>query len=152
MNLGTASCVQSSHPMVSHQPNACWCNSDIEHNWHPFQLSQDMPWLWRIGKKGNECQRYKITGKQNYCMIPLTPTLWDKEPWQVVHVNCMGLWTVNFENKITKEILQIKLDTLTVANTCLCWAEFAISANKTAWLTPKLFDKIWPYCYPQPEK
>ena len=83
-------------------------------------------------KKCNKCQCYKITGKRNYGKIPLTPKLHDKEPWHVIHVNCMGPWTVNFKNEVTGEISQFKLDLLTVADACLGWAKFAIMANKAA--------------------
>ncbi|KAL7463900.1 hypothetical protein ACHAXS_004253 [Conticribra weissflogii] len=94
------------------------------------------------------CQRYKITGKKNYGKIPLTPALQDKEPWEVVHIDCTGPWDIQYENDITGEIQNQKLDLLTISDACLGWVEFLVMKNKTAKHTAHLFDINWLCRYP----
>ena len=46
-------------------------------------------------KKCSKYQRFKITGKKNYGKIPLT-TFDRSKSWDVVHMDMIGPWTVNF--------------------------------------------------------
>ncbi len=90
------------------------------------------------------CQRHKITGKEQYGKIPLTPALRDKEPWEVVHINCTSPWDIQYENKVTGEIENQKLDLLTISDA----VEFLVMKNKMAKHTAHLFDINWLCRYP----
>ena len=98
------------------------------------------------------CQRHKITGKKQYGKIPLTPALRDKEPWQVVHIDCNGPWDIQYENEITGEQQNQKLNLLTISDACLGWVEFLVMKNKTAKHTAHLFDIHWLCRYPRPQR
>ncbi len=67
------------------------------------------------------CQHYKITGKKQYCKIPLTPALQDKAPWEVVHIDCTSPWDIQYKNGVASELQNQKLDLLTILDACLGW-------------------------------
>ncbi len=100
----------------------------------------------------DSCQKLKITGKKQYGKIPLTPALQDKEPWQVVHIDCTSPWDLQFLNDITQKVETHKLDLLTIADACLGWTEFAVMKNTTSKHTAHLFDTNWLCHYPRPQK
>jgi hypothetical protein len=52
----------------------------------------------------NSCQRNKHTNKKAYGKVPLVPALRNKEPWQTVHVDCGGPWTVRYFDDKTGQI------------------------------------------------
>lgn len=60
-------------------------------------------------KHCEECQRYKVMGKNKYGHIPLTPALRDKEPWEVIHLDCTGPWTIKFQNELTDKVGKCRL-------------------------------------------
>ncbi len=101
-------------------------------------------------KHCEECQRFKIMGKNKYGHIPLTPALRDKEPWEVIHLDCTGPWTIKFQNESTNEVFKKDINLLTMIDACTGWVEFAPMLNKTAIHTAKLFDKYWLCRYPRP--
>ena len=49
-----------------------------------------------VVKEHDQCQRNKITGSKNYGKVPPTD---DKgvPPWDTVHVDLAGPWTVDFK-------------------------------------------------------
>ncbi|KAL7465162.1 hypothetical protein ACHAXS_005488 [Conticribra weissflogii] len=98
------------------------------------------------------CQRNKIIGKKAYGKIPLTPALRDKEPWQVVHIDCTGPWDILYKSDITNKTITYKLNLLTITDACLGWTEFAVTKNKTAQHTAHLFNINWLCQYPCPQK
>ena len=103
-------------------------------------------------KHCEECQRYKITGKRQYGILPLTPALRDKQPWEVVHVDCCGPWNVNYEDLLTTNVVQHKIQLLTMVDACLGWPEFAVIHNMTAKHIAHNFDRSWLCRYPRPSK
>ncbi len=102
------------------------------------------------GLRSDTCQRNKITGKKAYGKIPLTPALRDKEPWQIVHIDCTGPWDILYKSDIMNKTITYKLNLLTITDACLGWTEFAVMKNKTAQHTAHLFDVNWLCRYPHP--
>jgi len=70
----------------------------------------------------------------------------------VVHIDCTGPWDIQYENDITGEIQNQKLDLLTISDACLGWVEFLVMKNKTAKHTAHLFDINWLCRYPRPRR
>ena len=103
-------------------------------------------------KHCEECQRYKITGKRQYGILPLTPALRDTKPWEVVHVDCCGPWNVKYEDLLTATVVQQKIQLLTMVDACLGWPEFAVIHNMTAKHIAHAFDRSWLCRYPRPSK
>ncbi len=93
---------------------------------------------------------YKIMGKNKYEHIPPTPALCNKEPWEVIHLDCTGPWTIWVQNEITNEVFKMDINLLTMINACTGWVEFATMLKKTAIHTAKLFNKHWLCHYPCP--
>ena len=65
-----------------------------------------------VVKVCDQCKRNKITGSKNYSKVPLTD---DKgvPPWDTVHVDLAGPWTVEFQltgngKILTKQVLCFK--------------------------------------------
>lgn len=50
-------------------------------------------------KTCDKCQHHKIVGKPIYGILPLTPALCDKDPFEKVHVDCAGPWTVRIDDR-----------------------------------------------------
>ena len=44
-----------------------------------------------------------ILNKKSYGKIPLIPALRDKNPWEVVHVDCCGPWKIRWLDEETRE-------------------------------------------------
>ena len=40
------------------------------------------------------CQKYKLGGRRNHGLIPVTGALRDKKPWEKLLVDCAGPWKV----------------------------------------------------------
>jgi hypothetical protein len=74
-----------------------WYHSNLQHadiNRTTNSISQTFAWkgLCPMVEKHvtscDNCQRNKNTNKKAYGKIPLTSLLRDKNPWEVVHINC----------------------------------------------------------------
>jgi transposase InsO family protein len=89
---------------------------------------------------------------KKYGKIPL-PTNKNVAPWEVVHVDLIGPWTVSFNStaipgKSTTEHIQA----LTIMDKATGWPEFIAIRNKTSYHISILFDGEWLCCYPRPVK
>ena len=87
------------------------------------------------------CQRYKITGGRKYGKLPLAVD-WDKYgPWQCVHVDMVGPWSIRYKLTKNGKIITVKLLALTIIDRVTTWPEFAIANDATAATNVILFDK-----------
>lgn len=101
-------------------------------------------------KKCPECQRFKITGKKSYGKLPLT-TFDRSKPWDVVHVDMIGLWTVNFTQVRDNVTTTIKVKAITMVERATSWSEFAVARTVTVEHVALLFDNGWLCRYPRPK-
>ncbi len=67
----------------------------------------------------------KITTKKAYGKIPLTSLLSNKNPWEMVHIDCCGSWKIRYHNKDTGKISTFKIHLLTMIKACTGWSEFS---------------------------
>ena len=96
------------------------------------------------------CQRYKITGGRKYGKLPLAVD-WDKYgPWQCVHVDMVGPWSIRYKLTKNGKTITVKLLALTMIDRATGWSEFAIENDATAITNAILFDKEWLCRYPRP--
>ncbi len=49
----------------------------------------------------DSCQCNKQTNKQAFGKFPLTSALCDKNPWEVVRIDCCGTWKIKFSGGMT---------------------------------------------------
>eukprot|EP00957_Ditylum_brightwellii_P145563 11083221-Ditylum_brightwellii.AAC.1 len=64
-----------------------------------------------------DCQHFKITRVNKHGKIPLQEEEKDTtKPWQIVHVDTVGTWPVEFKLKHSKVIQTIKINALTAAD------------------------------------
>ena len=70
----------------------------------------------------DECQRNRNTNKRSYGHIPLTPALRDKDPWEVVHVDCCGPWKIKWFSEETGETKTFTIYLLSMVDTCTGWS------------------------------
>ena len=103
-------------------------------------------------KKCLECQRFIITDKKNYGKLPLI-TFDRSKPWDVVHIDMIGPWTVTFiqvKDNVTTEMKKEFKYLITVERTT-SWLEFSVAKIFTAEHVALLLDKSWLCRYPQPK-
>ena len=101
-------------------------------------------------KSCDQCQRHKITGKLNYGHLPLVSALRDKEPFEKVHVDCAGPWTVRLnDNTPTKEI-EYKIHILSMVDAATNWCELALIPTANSKSCAIQFDTNWLCRYPRP--
>eukprot|EP00804_Cyclotella_cryptica_P005306 CCRYP_015788-RA/>CCRYP_015788-RA protein AED:0.17 eAED:0.18 QI:0/0/0/1/1/1/2/0/513 len=74
----------------------------------------------------NQCQHHKIVGKPNYSILPLVPALQDKKPFEKVHVDCAGPWTVKINDEPMTAESNYEIFVLTMVDACTNWDELAL--------------------------
>jgi transposase InsO family protein len=119
-----------------------------EHLYWP-RIDQD---IQTYVKNCSICQTYKITAVKKYGKIPLprSPTI---KPWEEVHVDMIGPWTVHFElsNQPGTTIVQ-HLQALTIIDKGTGWPEFIATQSKSSQQIAILFDGAWLCRYPRPNR
>ncbi len=100
----------------------------------------------------DSCQRNKSTNKKSYGKIPLTPALHDKNPWEIVHVDCCGPWKVRWYNEEKGKTRSLDIHLLSMVEACTGWSEFARVKSASSIATATAFDKGWLCHYPRPHK
>ena len=103
-------------------------------------------------KSCDECQRNKIVGKAAYAYeeLPLVPTLRDIEPWEKVHVDCTGHWTVHVTTAASDEVVTYKIHILAMLDACIGWPELTLISTANSKSCSNNFDINWLYQYPRP--
>ncbi|KAL7482706.1 hypothetical protein ACHAW6_008362 [Cyclotella cf. meneghiniana] len=96
------------------------------------------------------CQRHKITGKGQYGQMPLVSALRHKDPFEKVHIDCAGPWTVCIKSDVTGELSQFKIHILTMVNAATNWVELAMIPTANSHSCTKQFDLCWLCRYPRP--
>ena len=99
-------------------------------------------------KTCDACQHHKITGKQQYGQMPLVSSLCDKDPFEKVHVDCAGPWTVRVKSDVTGEQSEFKLHILTMVDAATNWLELATIPTANSLSCAKQFDLCWLCRYP----
>jgi hypothetical protein len=90
-------------------------------------------------KSCDQCQRHKIVGNHNM----VSPALRNKDPFEKVHVDCAGPWTVRFQNTIANELIEYKIHVLTMVDACTGWPELALIPIANSKSCANEFDKNW---------
>lgn len=152
LNNGSLKTSEAHSHLVPQIPPASWWNTSHKHYWHSFWVSWDEKWI----RKASTDLWHKST-KQNYqkeelWKILLTLAIRNKEPWQVVYINCTGPWDILYKSDITDKTITYKLNLLTITDACSGWTEFVFIKNKSAQHTAHLFDVNCRCQYPQPQK
>jgi hypothetical protein len=103
-------------------------------------------------KSCDECQRHKIVGKPNYGKLPLVPALRDKEPFEKVHVNCAGPWTVRVKDDLDSVESPYQIHILSMVDACSSWCELALIPTANSKSVAAQFDANWLCRYPRPSE
>jgi hypothetical protein len=98
----------------------------------------------------DQCQRHKIVGKPNYGILPLVPALRDKKPFEKVHVDCAGPWTIKLNDGPRTANSKYEIFVLTMVDACTNWAEFALIPTASSRTVAIQFDINWLCRYPRP--
>jgi hypothetical protein len=88
----------------------------------------------------DQCQRHKIVGKPHYGILPLVPALQDKKPFEKVHVDCAGPWTVKFTDGPMTTDSKYEIFVLTMVDACTNWAELALIPTASSQVVAIQFD------------
>jgi hypothetical protein len=100
----------------------------------------------------DSCQRNKRTNKKAYGKIPLTSALRDKQPWEVVHVDCCGPWKIRWHDDESGRMHSFEIHLLSMVDACTAWSEFCRIKTASSLATSSGFDKNWLCRYPRPRK
>jgi transposase InsO family protein len=98
-------------------------------------------------KTCDTCQTSKITAPKKYGKIPL-PTDTITDPWDHVHVDMIGPWTVSFTQASRTTTEQVKA--LTIIDKGTGWVEFVPTVTFLSKHVAELFDSAWLCRYPRP--
>lgn len=82
--------------------------------------------------------------------MPLVSALRDKDPFEKVHVDCTGPWTVHIKSDITGELSPYKIHILTMVDAAANWVELAMIPTANSRSCTKQFDLCWLCRYPCP--
>ena len=117
-------------------------------------IGQTFAWKGLTTSVGNHvdtcdsCQRNKHTKKKAYGKLPLVPALRNKEPWQTVHVDCGGPWTIRYFYDKTGQIVSFEVHVLGMVDASTNWCEVARITIASSIATAKALDQQWLSCYP----
>jgi hypothetical protein len=84
-----------------------------------------------IIKSCNTCQRHKRCNKKLYGKLLLVSTLCNKEPWECIHVDCIGPFKIQVEDT-NKWAYILEIHCLTMVNSCTNWSEATPLLNHSA--------------------
>ena len=101
-------------------------------------------------KTYDECQCHKIVGKPNYGILPLIPALCDKKPFEKIHVDCAGPWTVDIKDGPMTRESKYKIRILTMVDARTNWTELALIPMASSKIVAIQFNINWLCRYPQP--
>jgi hypothetical protein len=74
--------------------------------------------------------------------VPLVSVPRNKEPWESVHVDCIGPFKIQVEDT-NKRALILEVHCLTMVDSCTNWSEATPLLNHSAKHAAKKFDKAW---------
>lgn len=98
----------------------------------------------------DSCQCNKHSNKKAYGKLPLVSSLRNKEPWQTVHVDCGGPWTIRYQHKDTNQIIKFEIHVIGMVDACTNWCEVARITTASSISTAKAFNQQWLSRYPRP--
>jgi hypothetical protein len=81
--------------------------------------------------------------RKKYGLLP--PKIAEYDPWVMVCVDLVGIFTIRTPAKI------FSLLALTMIDPAIGWFEIVEATNKSATSIQDLFHNIWLACYPQPQ-
>ncbi len=100
----------------------------------------------------DSCQRNKRTNKKAYGKIPLTSVLRDKQPWEVVHVDCCGPWKIRWHDNQSGWMHSFEIHLLLMVDACTTWSKFCRIKMASSLATSSGFNRDWLCRYPRPQK
>ncbi len=102
-----------------------------------------------IVRSCDTCQRHKQSNKKLYGKVPLVSALCNKEPWESVHVDCIGPFKIQVEDT-NKWAHILEIHCLTMVDSCMNWSEATLLLNHSAKHAVEKFDKAWLCSKPSP--
>ena len=81
------------------------------------------------------------THKKACRKLPLVPDLRNKEPWQTVHVDCGGPWTIRYVNNETGKIVSFEVHVLGMVDADTNWCEVARITTASSIVAAKAFNQ-----------
>ncbi len=93
-----------------------------------------------IVKSCGTYQRHKQSNKKLYGKLPLVSALRDKEPWECIHVDCIGPFKIQVEDASKKAHI-LEIHCFTMVDSCTNWSEGTPLLNHSAKHAAEKFDK-----------
>ena len=79
----------------------------------------------------NACQKYKLGGRSNQGLIPITGALRDKKPWEKLLVNCARPWKVKV-NTHEGEVVEFRFHMCSIIDSCTSWVELVMITSASS--------------------
>ena len=89
-----------------------------------FNFKEMQKMVYKFCRSCDTCQKYKLGGRNNHGLIPLTQALRDRDPWERLVTDCAGPWTIRVRLE-TEEILEFKIHICSMMDACTGWVELA---------------------------
>ena len=121
-------------------------------------ISQNFGWkglradVERYIKHCDECQRHKIVGKRQYGKIPLNDSLGDKDPFEKVHVDCIGPWTISMYDPGLEKEAKYQIQAMCMIDAGSHLIEIGLIPTANSYSCAIVFDTQWLCRYPRPSK
>ena len=97
----------------------------------------------------NTCQKYKLGGKNNHGLIPLTQALRDKDPWEKIVADCAGPWTIRLKVE-NGDIVKFSIHICSMMDACTGWVELATITSASSAKIASAVEKNWFFSKPRP--
>lgn len=124
------------HSNLHHPGVICTANSIAQNfGWRGMRAQVE-----EFVKLCDECQRLKIVGKPNYGKLPLVPALHDKAPFEKLHVDCAGPWTVRVQDELDSYASPYKIHILSMVDAGSNWCELALIPTANSQSVATQFD------------
>jgi hypothetical protein len=133
--------------VVSLQSSACRNKPNNQLNRPDIHLERSM----HDGRKTHIDLRLLPT-KKHMEIIPLTSALRDKQPWEVVHIDCCGPWKIRWHGDKSGRVHSFEIHLLSMVDACTAWSKFCCIKMASSLATSSGFDKNWLCRYPRPRK
>jgi hypothetical protein len=101
-------------------------------------------------KSCNECQRHKIVGKPQYGILPLVSAFKVKMPYEKVHMDCAGPWTVCISSKASQDRIEYQIHVMLIVDAGSGWIELKLIPTANSKSCAMQFDKQWLCHYQRP--
>ena len=132
-----------------------WYHSNLQHagiNRTINSIGQTFTWKGLSTKVEKHILTCDSCQRNAYGKIPLTSALRDKQPWEVVHVDCCGPWKIRWHDDESGRMHSFEIHLLSMFDACTAWSKFCRIKTALSLATSSGFDKNWLCRYPRPRK